>query len=61
MEKQEFSEIIKKYSEEIEIKLQEEQIDKFYTYMEIEKVLNPNNNNALQKFKSERYKDKYND
>ncbi len=35
MEKQEFSEIIKKYSEEIEIKLQEEQIDKFYTYMEL--------------------------
>ena len=35
MEKEEFSEIIKKYSEEIEIKLQEEQIDKFYTYMEL--------------------------
>lgn len=35
MEIQEFSEIIKKYSEEIEIKLQEEQINKFYTYMEI--------------------------
>lgn len=35
MEIQEFSEMIKKYSEEIEIKLQEEQINKFYTYMEI--------------------------
>lgn len=35
MEIQEFSEIIKKYSEEIGIKLQEEQINKFYTYMEI--------------------------
>lgn len=35
MEKQEFSKIIEKYSEEIAIKLKEEQIDKFYKYMEL--------------------------
>lgn len=36
-------------------------IEQFYTDMEIEKHLNPKNNKALQSFKSERYKDKYND
>lgn len=34
-----------------------ELIEQFYTDMEIEKVLNPNNNKALQKFKSSRNKD----
>ncbi len=46
------------YSRQIYIK---DLLEQFYTDMEIEKVLNPNNNKALQKFKSERYKDKYND
>lgn len=36
-------------------------IEQFYTDMEIEKHLNPKNNKALQSFKTERYKDKYND
>ncbi len=36
-------------------------IEQFYTDMEIENHLNPKNNKALQTFKSERYKDKYND
>ncbi len=35
MEREEFGKIIEKYSEEIKIKLQKEQIDKFYTYMEL--------------------------
>ena len=46
------------YSRQIYIR---DLLEQFYTDMEIDKVLNPNNNKALQKIKSERYKDKYND
>ncbi len=46
------------YSRQIYIR---DLLEQFYADMEIEKVFNPNNNKALQKFKSERYKDKYND
>lgn len=36
-------------------------IEQFYSDMEIEKLSNPKNNKALQKFKLENYKDKFND
>ena len=46
------------YSRQIYIR---DLLEQFYADMEIEKSLNPNNNKALQKFKTERNKDKYND
>ena len=36
-------------------------LDQFYSDMEIEKLLNPKNNKALQKFKTNRDKLKYDD
>ena len=36
-------------------------LEQFYTDMEIEKLLNPKNNKALQQFKLEKQKDKFND
>lgn len=45
------------YSRQIYIR---DLVEQLYTDLEIEQVLNPNHNKALQKFKSERYKDKYN-
>ena len=36
-------------------------LEQFYSDMEIEKLSNPKNNKALQKYKLEKYKDKFND
>lgn len=36
-------------------------VEQFYSDMEIEKSTNPKNNKALQKFKLDKYKDKFND
>lgn len=36
-------------------------LEQFYSDMEIETSTNPKNNRALQKFKLEKYKDKFND
>lgn len=38
-----------------------ELIEQFYSDMEIEKLTNPKNNKALQKFMLDKYKDKMND
>ena len=36
-------------------------LEQFYSDMEIEKLSNPKNNKALQKYKLEKYRDKFND
>ena len=36
-------------------------LEQFYSDMEIEKLSNPKNNKALQKYKLEKYRDEFND